>query len=151
MWPHTPQKLKSQGNRTVSKIHGNPPGRTGQEQSCGARWICDLGITHHQSWRALANGDRGKHGRLVVQEVGTSCDWSNHWSCDCFTHNHARLVVRLVIAAQKFWTWPSTLLRLILLVRSPTTATISGTLSPRFDSDSSIRNLVAGLVWLWLS
>ena len=27
MWPHTPQKLNSQGNPTVSKIHGTPPGR----------------------------------------------------------------------------------------------------------------------------
>ena len=55
----------------------------------------------------------------------TTCDW---W------YDHTRLVLRpyktclrLVIAALKFWTWPSTLLRLILLVRSPTTTTISGT------------------------
>ena len=87
---------------------------------------------YHQSWRAIANGDRVKHHRLVVQPVGTACDWSNYWSCDCLTHNHERLVVRprtnrgaitrdwwynhvrhaCVLWSQtdrrQFWTWPST-------------------------------------------
>ena len=59
-------------------------------------------------------------------------------------YDHMRLEVRpcktclrLVIAALKFWTWLSTLLRLIVLVRSPTTTTISGMLSLWSDSNSN--------------
>ena len=114
------------------------------------------------SWRAIANGaDRVKHHRLVVQPVGTVCDWSNYWSCDCLAHNHEWLVVRprtnggaitrnwwydhvrhvCVLWSQtdrrQFWTWPSTDF-VHTIVRSPTTTTISGTFSLRFDSDSYI-------------
>ena len=43
---------------------------------------------YHQYLRAIANGDRVKHHRLVVQPAGTACDWStggattHEWWCD---------------------------------------------------------------------
>ena len=44
MWPHTPQKLNSQGNPTVSKVHDNPPGRknrTGPVDMQGSHQKCE--------------------------------------------------------------------------------------------------------------
>ena len=49
------------------------------------------------------------------QSVGAACDWSNYWSCDCLTHNHARLVVRShAIGVQSC----ETCLRLVIADRS---------------------------------
>ena len=75
--------------------------------------------------------------RLIDTQSRTTGGATTHeWWCD-----HTRLVARPCKTwsqtyRRQFWTWPSTLLRLILLVRSPTTTTISGTFSLRFDSDS---------------
>ena len=80
----------------------------------------------------------------------------NYWSCDCLTHNHERLVVRPRTnggAITHDW-WYDHVIHICVLrsqtvlnmtvdwfcsydhVRSPTTTTISGTFSLRFDSDS---------------
>ena len=132
-------------------------------------------INHDCSYIAIANGDRVKHHRLVVQPFGTACDWSNYWSCDCLTPksrttggatthewwcDHTRLVVRPC----------KTCLRLVIADRSQRVLNISDfartitydhpqplrsvarflydlTAIPKFID----RNLVAGLVWLWQS
>ena len=123
------------------------------------------------------NGDRVKHHRLVVQPVGTACDWSNYWSCYCLTHNHERLVVRprtnggaitrdwwydhvrhvCVLWSQTdrrhFLTWPSTDFARTITndhprpLRSVARSLYDLTAIPTFFD----RNLVAGLVWLWQS
>ena len=94
------------------------------------------------NWRSRTNGRATGRATYCTSSIsGASSpivDWhtiTHDWWCD-----HTRLVVRpcktcllLVIAALKFVTWPSTLLRLILLARSPTTTTISGTISLRFQ------------------
>ena len=98
--------------------------------------------------------------RLVVQPVGTACDWSNYWSCDCLTPksrttggatthewwcDHTRLVVRpcktclrLVIAdrSQRVLNMTVDWFCSYDHVRSSTTTTISGMFSLRFDSNS---------------
>ena len=69
--------------------------------------------------------------RSCAIDSATLHDWS---------HDHVRPVcdlMRFVIASPEFWTWPSTLLRPNLLVRSPTTSKINRTICQQFICDSS--------------
>ena len=99
-------------------------------------WSCNQSeqlVTGQTTDRATAW--HHNHTQLVVRPLtnggATTRDW---W------YDHVRPVCDLWSQTDRrqFWTWPSTLLRLILLVRSPTTTMISGTFSLRFDSDSYI-------------
>ena len=86
--------------------------------------------TYHQSWRAIANGDHGKHHPLVVKPVGTACDWSNYWLYDCLTHNHVYTQSRMTGGATTHEWWYDhtrlvvrpceTCLRLVIADRSQT-------------------------------
>ena len=104
-------------------------------------------VSNRTLTRTTNRGERLEMEIVGQFVTGRTTDRATVW--DTITHDwwcdHTRLVVRpyktflrLVIGALKFYTWPSTFLRQILLVRSPTITTISGTLYLRFDSDSNI-------------
>ena len=90
----------------------------------------------------------------MTRPIAWSPSQSPEQSRDLSAHNHARLMgrpcttgrthvrlgcdlLRFIIAGAEIWTWPSTLLRPHLLVRSPTTFKIKRTICQRFICDSS--------------
>ena len=96
--------------------------------------------------------------RSIARSIVASCDRSYDESLLPTTDRAIiRGNIRFGIAGYKFWTWPSTLLRLICPLRSPTTSATSRTSFLRFIYDSKLfwsplrRNLVVSPVWLVLN
>ena len=89
----------------------------------------------------------------MARPIAWSCSQSPDQSRGLSTRNHARLMVRPstigrtiydlfttscdLFAGPEYWTWPMTILRPSLHVRSPTTSEIYRTICPRCICDSS--------------
>ena len=106
--------------------------------------VTDRKISYYQAWNCSTNGTTN---RIFTQSVARpvarivsprSCAIDGTTLYD--SHDRIRPVcdlLRFLITGPEFWTWPSTLLRPNLLVRSPTTSKINLTICQRFVCDSS--------------
>ena len=100
--------------------------------------------SYDRSWRptidrTIDRGDLRPIVRSIVRLIDPRSCTTGGATIHDWWYDHVRPLcdlLRFGIAGQKFWTWPSTLLRLILLWRSPTTSATSRTFSLRFTHDS---------------
>ena len=112
---------------------------------------------YNQSWHPKTDGtiNRGMQ-RSIARSIVASCDRSYDQS---LLPTIIRGTKRFGIAGYKFWTWPSTLLRLICPLRPPTTSATSSrtyvlsTICPRFKHFRSHvgRSLVVSPVFISIS
>ena len=125
------------------------------------------------AWSTTMGEDRTTSGshkrsivRSIVRSIASGVVWGVTWTPETSPYFIVSVSIRLVVPPvvrwhDQFWTWPSTLLRLICALRSPTTSTTSSTTSAtsrtfflRLAHYSNIfrsqvgRNLVVSPVWL---
>ena len=101
--------------------------------------------SYYQSWGRTTGGTTNRQAarpvtRPIVRLIDPRSCTTGGATIHDWWYDHVRPLcdlLRFGIAGQKFWTWPSTLLRLILLWRSPTTSATSRTFSLRFTHDSN--------------
>ena len=91
--------------------------------------------SYYQSWGRTTGGTTNRQvarpvARPIVRLIDPRSCTTGGATIHDWWYDHVRPLcdlLRFGIAGQKFWTWPSTLLRLILLWRSPTTSATSRT------------------------